>query len=76
MFSFLFTYKHSIKGLYFNRNMLGFGFFYILTHIVFFTVLAGTMFGMVGTFSTSGLLCQYGFDNGWGSIFYITGYFV
>lgn len=53
-----------------------FFFFYILTHIVFFTVLAGTMFGMVGTFSTSGLLCQYGFDNGWGSIFYITGYFV
>ncbi|XP_062591838.1 sialin-like [Saccostrea cucullata] len=33
----------------------------------------GTMFGMVLTLSTSGLLCQYGFDNGWGSIFYITG---
>lgn len=40
--------------------------------LVSFTYL-GTMFGMVGTFSTSGLLCQYGFDNGWGSIFYITG---
>lgn len=56
-----------------------FFFVYILAQylgFVFFTVLAGTMFGMVGTFSTSGLLCQYGFDNGWGSIFYITGYFV
>ncbi|XP_022337131.2 sialin-like [Crassostrea virginica] len=40
--------------------------------LISFTYL-GTMFGMVGTFSTSGLLCQYGFDNGWGSIFYITG---
>ncbi|XP_069110968.1 sialin-like isoform X2 [Argopecten irradians] len=33
----------------------------------------GTMFGNVATFATSGLLCDYGFDNGWGSIFYITG---
>ncbi|CAC5356926.1 SLC17A5 [Mytilus coruscus] len=33
----------------------------------------GTMFGNVGTFASSGYLCEYGFDNGWGSIFYITG---
>lgn len=33
----------------------------------------GTMFGTTLTFATSGVLCQYGFDNGWGSIFYITG---
>ena len=31
------------------------------------------MFGNVGTFASSGYLCEYGFDNGWGSIFYITG---
>ncbi|KAL4221287.1 hypothetical protein ACF0H5_019550 [Mactra antiquata] len=34
---------------------------------------AGTTLGNVVTFSTSGLLCAYGFDNGWGSIFYVTG---
>ncbi|XP_045163065.2 uncharacterized transporter slc-17.2-like isoform X2 [Mercenaria mercenaria] len=34
---------------------------------------AGTTLGNVLTFSTSGLLCAYGFDNGWGSIFYVTG---
>ncbi|KAK3104920.1 hypothetical protein FSP39_013216 [Pinctada imbricata] len=33
----------------------------------------GTMFGFILTFSTSGVLCDYGFDNGWGSIFYIGG---
>lgn len=33
----------------------------------------GTMFGTTITFATSGVLCQYGFDNGWGSIFYLTG---
>ncbi|XP_063409935.1 sialin-like isoform X1 [Mytilus trossulus] len=33
----------------------------------------GTMFGNVATFGSSGYLCEYGFDNGWGSIFYITG---
>ncbi|XP_052760333.1 uncharacterized transporter slc-17.2-like isoform X2 [Mya arenaria] len=34
---------------------------------------AGTTLGFVATFSTSGVLCEYGFDNGWGSIFYLTG---
>ncbi|XP_071109026.1 uncharacterized transporter slc-17.2-like [Haliotis cracherodii] len=34
---------------------------------------SGTMFGGIATFAISGLLCVYGFDNGWGSIFYITG---
>ncbi|XP_033764213.1 sialin-like [Pecten maximus] len=33
----------------------------------------GTMFGNIATFASSGILCDYGFDNGWGSIFYITG---
>ncbi|XP_060073734.1 sialin-like [Ylistrum balloti] len=33
----------------------------------------GTMVGNVATFSLSGVLCDYGFDNGWGSIFYVTG---
>ncbi|OWF55374.1 sialin-like isoform X2 [Mizuhopecten yessoensis] len=33
----------------------------------------GTMFGNIATFASSGVLCDYGFDNGWGSIFYITG---
>ncbi|WAR14349.1 SL172-like protein, partial [Mya arenaria] len=32
----------------------------------------GTTLGFVATFSTSGVLCEYGFDNGWGSIFYLT----
>ncbi|XP_046577943.1 uncharacterized transporter slc-17.2-like [Haliotis rubra] len=34
---------------------------------------SGTMFGGIATFAISGLLCVYGFDNGWGSMFYITG---
>lgn len=34
---------------------------------------AGPLVGNVVTFSISGLLCQYGFDNGWGSIFYLSG---
>ncbi|VDI45410.1 MFS transporter, ACS family, solute carrier family 17 (sodium-dependent inorganic phosphate [Mytilus galloprovincialis] len=29
--------------------------------------------GSVITLASSGYLCEYGFDNGWGSIFYITG---
>ena len=35
--------------------------------------LTGTTVGAVLTFTTSGLLCAYGFDNGWPSIFYIHG---
>ncbi|XP_041377316.1 sialin-like [Gigantopelta aegis] len=34
---------------------------------------AGAFLGNIITFSGSGLLCANGFDNGWGSIFYITG---
>ncbi|KAK0056347.1 sialin-like isoform X1 [Biomphalaria pfeifferi] len=34
---------------------------------------AGLAVGSIATLSTSGLLCHYGFDNGWGSIFYISG---
>ncbi|GFO16205.1 vesicular glutamate transporter 2 [Plakobranchus ocellatus] len=34
---------------------------------------AGPLVGNVVTFSVSGLLCAYGFDNGWGSIFYLAG---
>jgi len=33
----------------------------------------GAWFGTIVTFASSGLLCEYGFDGGWGSIFYITG---
>lgn len=33
----------------------------------------GRPFGNIGTFATSGILCEYGFDNGWGSIFYLSG---
>ncbi|XP_059140302.1 sialin-like isoform X2 [Physella acuta] len=36
---------------------------------------AGPLVGNIATFSISGLLCQYGFDNGWGSIFYLSGLF-
>jgi hypothetical protein len=35
----------------------------------------GAWVGTVVTFGTSGFLCQSGFDNGWGSIFYLTGNF-
>ncbi|XP_060605666.1 uncharacterized transporter slc-17.2-like [Ruditapes philippinarum] len=34
---------------------------------------SGAFTGTIVTFLTSGLLCVYGFDNGWGSIFYIHG---
>lgn len=34
---------------------------------------AGFLTGTIITFLTSGLLCVYGFDNGWPSIFYIHG---
>ncbi|KAH9523357.1 hypothetical protein Btru_039827 [Bulinus truncatus] len=43
----------------------------MLTSFVF----AGPLIGNIATFSISGLLCQYGFDNGWGSIFYLSGIF-
>uniref|UniRef100_A0A0B7AY25 Major facilitator superfamily (MFS) profile domain-containing protein n=1 Tax=Arion vulgaris TaxID=1028688 RepID=A0A0B7AY25_9EUPU len=36
---------------------------------------AGNLLGNVVTFSISGVLCEYGFDNGWGSIFYLSGIF-
>ncbi|KAH9523364.1 hypothetical protein Btru_039835 [Bulinus truncatus] len=36
-------------------------------------ILAGILLGNITTFSVSSLLCQYGFDNGWGSIFYLSG---
>ncbi|XP_076471836.1 sialin-like [Babylonia areolata] len=34
---------------------------------------SGYMFGSITTFIFSGYLCADGFDNGWGSIFYLTG---
>ncbi|XP_048250163.1 uncharacterized transporter slc-17.2-like [Haliotis rufescens] len=34
---------------------------------------SGTQFGSIATFAISGFMCIYGFDNGWGSIFYVTG---
>ncbi|RUS83811.1 hypothetical protein EGW08_008423 [Elysia chlorotica] len=38
-----------------------------------FTQIPGPLVGNVLTFAISGLLCAYGFDNGWGSIFYLAG---
>lgn len=34
---------------------------------------AGCMIGNVVTLPLSGVLCQYGFDGGWGSVFYLIG---
>ncbi|XP_064631101.1 sialin-like [Lineus longissimus] len=34
---------------------------------------AGSQVGNILTFPLAGLLCEYGFDGGWASIFYITG---
>ncbi|XP_046558800.1 uncharacterized transporter slc-17.2-like [Haliotis rubra] len=34
---------------------------------------SGPKIGSIAVFVMSGYLCQYGFDNGWGSMFYITG---
>ncbi|XP_074653837.1 sialin-like isoform X2 [Tubulanus polymorphus] len=34
---------------------------------------SGTMIGNIFTFFVSGLLCEYGFDGGWPSIFYLMG---
>nr|KAI8731889.1 sialin-like isoform X1 [Biomphalaria glabrata] len=36
---------------------------------------SGIPIGNIVTFSISGVLCQSGFDNGWGSIFYLSGIF-
>ena len=38
--------------------------------------LTGTGVGSTVTLFISGLLCDYGFDNGWGSVFYLTGMFM
>ncbi|KAI8795804.1 sialin isoform X1 [Biomphalaria glabrata] len=38
-------------------------------------IYTGLPFGSIVTFSISGVLCKYGFDNGWGSIFYLSGLF-
>ncbi|XP_071110371.1 uncharacterized transporter slc-17.2-like [Haliotis cracherodii] len=34
---------------------------------------SGPQFGSIATFALSGFMCIYGFDNGWGSMFYVTG---
>ena len=36
----------------------------------------GTLIGNVVTMPLSGLLCEHGFDDGWGSVFYVIGEFV
>ncbi|XP_055864600.1 sialin-like isoform X1 [Biomphalaria glabrata] len=36
-------------------------------------ILSGIPVGSITTFAFASLLCQYGFDNGWGSIFYLSG---
>uniref|UniRef100_A0A2C9L9M1 Major facilitator superfamily (MFS) profile domain-containing protein n=1 Tax=Biomphalaria glabrata TaxID=6526 RepID=A0A2C9L9M1_BIOGL len=38
-------------------------------------IYAGLSAGNIITFAVSGLMCEYGFDNGWGSIFYLSGLF-
>ncbi|XP_046580035.1 uncharacterized transporter slc-17.2-like [Haliotis rubra] len=35
---------------------------------------SGTKIGSIAAFSLSGVLCEYGFDNGWPSQFYISGF--
>ncbi|XP_035826364.1 sialin [Aplysia californica] len=40
-----------------------------------FTQVPGPLLGNIFTFSISGVLCTHGFDNGWGSIFYLSGLF-
>ncbi|XP_046343617.2 uncharacterized transporter slc-17.2-like [Haliotis rufescens] len=41
----------------------------ILTAICY----SGFSFGIIATFTISGYMCIYGFDHGWGSIFYVPG---
>lgn len=45
---------------------------YFISNILVPSV-SGVLTGAVLTFTTSGLLCVYGFDNGWPTIFYIHG---
>jgi len=36
-------------------------------------LIAGTMMGNVVSLPLAGLLCQYGFSEGWDSVFYVIG---
>ena len=41
--------------------------------LVVFGVFTGTYLGNIISFPLSGVLCQYGFDGGWPSVFYLFG---
>ena len=72
--NYVFIYKisHTIQ------NKILYGVVSFRTYLIYICLIfvIGTMFGTVLTFGTSGVLCQYGFDNGWASIFYITGNYI
>ena len=40
---------------------------------IFTIVVAGSFIGAIVSFILSGVLCEYGFDGGWPSVFYIFG---
>ena len=46
---------------------------FVKFHDFFLLQIKGQTVGSVLGITTSGLLCAHGFDNGWGSIFYLHG---
>jgi len=42
-------------------------------HNYVFSHISGVYFGNLASFPLSALLCQYGFDGGWPSVFYVFG---
>ncbi|GFO16202.1 vesicular glutamate transporter 2 [Plakobranchus ocellatus] len=80
--------RTSIKVAYFLRFVIGFcsGVTFPCVHALLgrwapplerskmaSVTFTGSLLGNILSFAVSGLLCAYGFDNGWGSIFYLTG---
>ena len=42
-------------------------------YIIMYSLISGVYFGNLASFPLSALLCQYGFDGGWPSVFYVFG---